>query len=366
MRADRRDRTPDRSELAGRIIFAIQLNRNRACRDPCLMGHSVGIQRNAAAAVRFSTDDLPPRDRLPVWRELVFQSSMGVDVELESDLPFRADARICQLPDLRIMSGHTPPATYQRRTRTTGVDELTLQFGVSRGSFAHLNGRDCEIGSGEAYVLPCGDRVAIRVFHDEQFASLRFPRTALAGSVVNLSRTYCRPIASATPALLMLKRYIRMLEDDKGALASPGLQHAAVTHVYDLIALALGATRDAAEIANGRGVRAARLKAMKDDIVRQMKDQSLSVRTIAGRHNVTPRYVQKLFEESGETFTEFLVAQRLTRANRLLSDPQLADRTMTAIAMEAGFGDLSYFKRAFRRRYGGLPADLRASASAGR
>lgn len=320
--------------------------------------------QGSAVAVRFSTDDLPPRDRLAVWRELVFQSAMGVDVELESDLPFRADATICQLPGLRIMSGRTPPATYQRRDRTIDVDDLTLQFGAAGESLAHLNGRDSEIGSGEAYALPCGDRVAIRVLHDAEFASLRFPRAALAGLVANLGGTYCQPVASTTPALLLLKRYIRLLKDDAVVLASPGLQHAAVTHVYDLIALTLGATRDAAEAANARGVRAARLKAMQDDVIRCMKDQSLSVRIVARRHNVTPRYVQKLFEQSGETFTEFVVAQRLVRATRLLSDPQLSDRTLTSIALEVGFGDLSYFNRAFRRRFGESPADVRARAPA--
>jgi AraC-like DNA-binding protein len=30
--------------------------------------------------------------------------------------------------------------------------------------------------------------------------------------------------------------------------------------------------------------------------------------------------------------------------------------------MEAGFGDLSYFNRAFRRRYGASPSDVRAPA----
>jgi AraC-like DNA-binding protein len=320
--------------------------------------------QGSAVPIRFSTDDLPARDRLAVWRELVFQSSMGVDVELESDLPFRADATICQLPGLRIMTGRTPPATYQRLNRTIDVDDLTLQFGAAGESLAHLNGRDSEVGSGEAYALPCGDRVAIRVFHEAEFASLRFPRAALAGAVANLGGTYCRPVASTTPALLLLKRYIRLLKDDAAALASPGLQHAAVTHVYDLIALTLGATRDAAEEANGRGVRAARLKAMQDDVIRRLKDQSLSVRSVARRHNVTPRYVQKLFEQSGETFTQFVVAQRLIRANRLLSDPQLSDRTLTSIAFAVGFGDLSYFKRAFRRRFGETPADVRASAAA--
>jgi len=107
-------------------------------------------------------------------------------------------------------------------------------------------------------------------------------------------------------------------------------------------------------------VRAARFKAIKDDIQRNLRDQTLSVGSVAAHHNVTPRYVQKLFEESGVTFTAYVIAQRLTRANRLLADPQLSHRTLTAIALDAGFSDLSYFDRAFRRRFGASPKDVRA------
>ena len=44
------------------------------------------------------------------------------------------------------------------------------------------------------------------------------------------------------------------------APSDPGLQQLMITHVHDLIALTLGATRDAAEIANTRGGQAARLR----------------------------------------------------------------------------------------------------------
>src|SRR5689334_2597988 len=250
-----------------------------------------------AGAIRFSTDDLPPRERLPRWRELLFQTSTRVEVGLEPDVPFRASASIRQLPGLRILDGFSPPAVYARSTNAIEVDDLAFQFGISGGSQAFLNGRESDVGSGEAFVLPCGNRAAIRVCQHARFISLRLPRAAIADRVINLSGTYCRPFSNATPALSLLRRYVGMLDDASGALVTPELQHASVTHIYDLIALTLGATRDASEIANGRGVRAARLKSMKDDVVRRVKDQSLSVHSVAQRHNVTPRYVQKLFEE---------------------------------------------------------------------
>jgi AraC-like DNA-binding protein len=143
---------------------------------------------------------------------------------------------------------------------------------------------------------------------------------------------------------------------------TPELQQIAVTHVYDLLALALGASRDAAQIAIGRGMRAARLHAIKTQISARLSDRELTVNTVASSHNITPRYVQMLFETEGITFSEYLLAQRLNSARRRLVDPRFADRTIAAIAFAAGFHDLSYFNRSFRRRFGVTPSDVRMAA----
>ena len=75
-----------------------------------------------------------------------------------------------------------------------------------------------------------------------------------------------------------------------------------------------------------------------------------------------PDYVQRLFESDGTTFTDYVLSQRLAFAHRLLSDPLHAGVKISAVAADAGFGDLSYFNRTFRRRYGVAPSELRAAA----
>ena len=97
----------------------------------------------------------------------------------------------------------------------------------------------------------------------------------------------------------------------------------------------------------------------------RMMRSSFPVHTVAARHKVSPRYVQRLFDESGSTFTEYVMEQRLERAYRLLRDPRLADRTMTTIAFASGFNDLSHFQRRFRGRFGTPPSELRAAARTG-
>jgi AraC-like DNA-binding protein len=314
-----------------------------------------------SGVVHLSTDDIAPRHRLAVWREALFQSEFNVDIEPTSDAPFRARATVRALPGLRLLSGRSSPSIYQRLTRRVVHDDVVLSFGNAAHVTARFNNREAVIEKGDAYLLPCGDCASIRVASDLQFRSVRLPRAALASNVINLNDAYCRRIPRETPALALLKRYLALLEDDTVALADPSLQHSAVTHVYDLLAKTLGATRDAAALADGRGVRAARLKAIKDDIVRHLTDARLSVHTVAARHQVSSRYVQRLFDDSGATFTEYVMEQRLERAHRLLSDPRLAYRTLTAIAFAAGFNDLSHFQRRFRARYGVPPSGLRGS-----
>jgi AraC-like DNA-binding protein len=43
----------------------------------------------------------------------------------------------------------------------------------------------------------------------------------------------------------------------------------------------------------------------------------------------------------------------------MLADPHHQDRAISAIAFEVGFGNLSYFNRAFRLRFGMTPSDAR-------
>ena len=141
--------------------------------------------------------------------------------------------------------------------------------------------------------------------------------------------------------------------------ATPELCHIAVGHVYDLAALALGATRDAAHVAKARGFRTARLNAVKSAILVNLASPGLSIEQVASGLRMSPRYIQMLFHDEETTFSEFVVGQRLARAWRVLADQRFDDRSITSIAFDCGFGDLSYFNRIFRKRFGCTPSEVR-------
>jgi AraC-like DNA-binding protein len=167
-----------------------------------------------------------------------------------------------------------------------------------------------------------------------------------------------RPIPRHTEALSLLAGYAGALLDEE-SLEAPELRRAVVAHVHDLVALTLGATRDAADVAVSRGVRAARLRSAKAYIIQNSSRRDLSIGAVAAHLGVTPRYVQRLFEGEGGTFSAFLLGRRLARAYRMLTEPRFAYSAVGAIAYDVGFNDLSYFNRCFKQHYGATPRDIR-------
>jgi AraC-like DNA-binding protein len=312
------------------------------------------------APLRYSTINLPERDRLPFWREFFARKVVLCEIEVESGLPFQAEATLLEWPGLRAVWAETYTPQRLRRTRemvAEGDDSFALLI-KQRGLMAVSQlGGDLLLGMGDAVGLlhaqPAGMTTA-----QVDYVGLIVPRAALVPLVSDVERAAMRLIPRDNEALRLLTKYLGLMRDD-ASLMTPELRHCGVTHVHDLIAMALGATRDGAAIASGRGVRAGRLRAIKADILENLSSPRLTVAAVALRQHVTPRYIHMLFETEGITFSEFVLGQRLSRTHGMLFDPRFASLNVSTIAFAAGFGDLSYFNRTFRRRFGAAPSELR-------
>lgn len=188
--------------------------------------------------------------------------------------------------------------------------------------------------------------------------------SAVAPFARRLDDAPIRFVPRGTEALDLLLLYARAIADGQ-RLHTPELRRLAVTHIHELIAATVSATQDSLAIAGGRGIRAARLRAIMADISANPGDCDLTAAAIAQRQRVTPRYVHRLFESEGLTFSAYVLERRLSRAQRILSVPRFSDRTITSVAFDVGFGDLSYFNRVFRLRYDATPSEIRQKAERG-
>ena len=311
---------------------------------------------------RFSTDALPQRDRLPFFRDVFARVIAKAEIEPLPGQPLRWNVAERTLPDLRIVSSDASPTRIQRTggLLADGVDDISMVLLID-GLFVPTQfGREVSVRRDEAVLISNADACGGVVPSSTRTSVLTVPRKLLATMVPGLEDMFARRLPHNTEALRLLTGYVATLEQE-GELSTPELRRLVVTHVHDLVALAIGASRDAAHVATGRGLRAARLRAIKADIAANISRRDLTIDAVAARHNISPSYLRKLLEIDGVNFTDLVLEKRLLRARRLLSDPRYADRRISDIALAAGFGDISYFNRAFRRRFGHAPSDVRAT-----
>jgi AraC-like DNA-binding protein len=318
--------------------------------------------KSHGAMLRFSTRDLPERDRFPFWREVLGRQIVHAEFEPQPDVPFEAGTSFLSLPGLRLMGpGFISPARMMRSggLLADGDEDVALVANLSGNLKQAQRRREVYLDSGDGVAVLQAEPSSMD-FSQLKFTAVVVPRTQLTPFVRDLEDQAGRLIPGGTEALRLLRGYVTMLFENPD-IADPSLCKLVATHVQDLVALAMGATRDGKEIALARGVRAARLQAIKTDFA---ANPSLTLSSLASRQNVTPRYVQQLFETDGTTFTAYALDQRLTRAWRMLASGRHAHLTIGMIALEAGFGDVSHFNRSFRRRYGATPSEVRAEAAA--
>lgn len=84
-----------------------------------------------------------------------------------------------------------------------------------------------------------------------------------------------------------------------------------------------------------------------------------SLATIAGRVGLAPNYFHRRFRALfGMTPFDFMLAQRLNRARRLLAS---SDLSIKEVAAAAGYDEPPYFARVFARQMGVAPSAYRAA-----
>jgi transcriptional regulator GlxA family with amidase domain len=134
--------------------------------------------------------------------------------------------------------------------------------------------------------------------------------------------------------------------------AAPPLPHAALVDQ-------LGATL--ALIASDVGDRAEpdHLAKIQDCIRQRCSEPNLTAADVATSLKISQRNLHRILAAGNTTFLSSLLDARISVARQILISPSANELTMIDVARQAGFLSASHFERAFRKRTGQIPSDLR-------
>ncbi|AWN40308.1 AraC family transcriptional regulator [Methylobacterium durans] len=211
----------------------------------------------------------------------------------------------------------------------------------------------------EAILLTLSESPTIRLMGVERLDWFELADDDLSASMVGAAASL-RVFSEDNAALALLGSYGAALMRGLLPVTTPSLRDHAIRHMAGLVDIMCS---DAALPSKGPGTsrQAGRIRAIKAEIEVRLGERNLSARHFAQLSGMSVRSLQKLFEADGQTFSEFVLERRLERALRLLRSTAKGPQSISAIAFEVGFGDLSYFNRTFRKRYGMPPRRVRSA-----
>jgi AraC-like DNA-binding protein len=316
----------------------------------------------------FESDQFPTPERLDMTRNLAGHLFGGFHLLPTNDPGFRAGMWASRAGDVVFGSGYvtsarfnlgpasnTPSYQTPRRQTEEGVFWIYRRGGatVQQGAVDGL--RD----AGSAWFMHA-DMPGTGVTEGTHVLGINLPSKALRRAVGHNRHLAPVALARGNPLIQLLTGYIESAKQ-LPADADPALLSSIGTHLTDLVALALGPTSDAAEQAEKGGLKSARLDAVLRVTKANYTNPAFSVADVAAQLKLSVRYVQDILHETGSGFSERVLELRLQEACELLSRAHITNRKVSDIAFSCGFNNLSYFHRAFRRRFGMTPAGARSS-----
>lgn len=204
------------------------------------------------------------------------------------------------------------------------------------------------VGTGSPYVYDQPAR--------DHFTALRIPASLLRERLSYVDDLTATRFSLDNPAVRLFLDYLKSLmiygdrlTDGRGVV---------LNCLLDLLALAID-TPVAASAGDETSVRAAHRRRALRFIDANLANRDLQTASIASALRLSPRYLQKIFADHGQSIGKVIRARRIAEARRLMSEKTSSHQTISQIAYAVGYDEAAHFSRAFRMEMDMSPKEFR-------
>jgi len=272
--------------------------------------------------------------------------------------------------------------------RSWHVDILTLSTIRASGQRIHRDSREIARSDGEAFFLTvqvsgetgivCGERSGLARPGDMYLldarrpftlhcgplgrgVSLTLPRSVCAGPLSRLDTMHGLVRSPGDAVSNLLGDYLCSLARMDGEIGSTESEDIA-DHVISLLGHAF-VRNESTACPPHRATHAALLARARKAIERRLCDPDLEPASLARDTGVSLRQLQVLFAEHDTSPMRAVLERRIALASKMLQQPAYAGKSITQIAFDCGFRDLSHFGRSFAAATGVTPRAWRRNGA---
>lgn len=311
------------------------------------------------------TDDVVPvPSNAEAWAQVL--SSVFVELEFKQLDPGRPPrGRMYRYPfgDLTFVRAVTRGSAH-RVTRSARMIERSthnnffMGFILTGEATLSQSGHHAKLHRGDIAILDSTREYAIDVPGSFDALWVRVPRHRLEGRLHSLSDIMAQRIDGNSGAGHVASSMLNAALAEAGRINASEANRIA-NHLLDLLGMALSSHTTTGSGDRVTSYQASTLRRIQEYIEQRLDDEDLSPDLVARTHSVSVRYLNKLFEREGISVAKWIRMRRLERCRQDLENPDYAGRSISEIAYNHGFRNISSFNRAFRARFGLSPRALR-------
>lgn len=313
---------------------------------------------------RMSTSAVPPPERLAYWND-VCMGAYGATVVDAEPVGFHGVLTRLTAGDLQITSVRSAPAVSRNTAGRDkgGGDETAFSLQLVHSGRCRIRhaGIESRASSGDMILADRSRSYELSFTEPVQGLVLSPPWARFGGHAEAFEAMAGRLMDVSSGPAAVLSSFIRSAWDELAEGGEEDWPPSATEVIWDLLAAALRGQTDRETFGRRAGSLRREARALIDG---RLSDPGFRSAGIAPGLGVSARYLQMAFAEAGTTPSRFLLERRLDAAAVRLRGSDRAVR-VTDVALECGFNDLSYFSRAFRRRFG-VSARTYGASSGGR
>lgn len=315
-----------------------------------------------------TTADKPESERFTFWRDTVRGSFLGLDCQRTSDQPFSGEISTTRVKEVCFSRVRACGYKYRRTPFWVRQDRERGVFIplVLKGTFSIMqDGREARLGPGDltffdnarphtgSSIRPCTKSVS----DDFEQIFIHMPHEVWIRRFGSTQQVTARAVRGNTEMGAMVSTLLRQVVPYIGK-ADPATADRLAELSLAMVTTALGdlvSQQDACQ-SSGRISLLYRAKAF---IEQNLHDPVLNPEKVAQGLRISERYLRDLFHEEDSTVSNWIWRRRLEKTHQDLSDPLLMSKSVSEIAFNCGFSDLTHFGRRFKAAFSATPSEFR-------